>query len=79
MSPYSAPIVLAPKKTGELRFCVDYRKLNAMTVKDNYPIPRMDDILDRFYGAQYFTTLDLFSGYWQIKVRQNGAVHLSKM
>ncbi len=68
MSPYSAPVVLVKKKTGELRFCVDYRKLNAATIRDMYPIPRIEDIFDNFFGARYFTTLDLFSGYWQIKM-----------
>ncbi len=69
-SPYSAPVVLVKKKTGDLRFCVDYRKLNAATVKNKYPIPRMNNIFDNFFGAKYFTTLDLFSGYWQIKMRE---------
>ena len=69
-SPYSAPVVLVKKKTGDLRFCVDYRKLNAVTVKNKYPIPRINDIFDHFFGAKYFSTLDLFSGYWQIKMRE---------
>jgi hypothetical protein len=69
-SPYSAPVVLVKKKTGDLRLCVDYRKLNAATVKNKYPIPRMNNIFDNFFGAKYFTTLDLFSGYWQIKMRE---------
>ena len=67
-SPFAAPVVMVPKKGGELRFCIDYRKLNQATVKDSYPLPRIDDTIDALHGAQYFTTLDLFSGYWQIEI-----------
>ena len=56
------------KKNGEHCFCVDYRRLNATTKKDVYPLPRMDDALDRLGDAQYFSTIDLASGYWQVKV-----------
>ena len=69
-SPYRSPIVLAEKKDGKPRFCVDYRRLNKQTRKDPYPIPRIDETLDSFYGCQYFTTLDLFSGYWQVEIRE---------
>ena len=65
-SPYAAPIVLVRKKGGELRLCVDYRKLNSKTVADAYPIPRIQESFDALVGAQYFTTLDLASGYHQI-------------
>ena len=67
-SPYAAPVVMTTKKDGDPRFCVDYRKLNQVTVKDRYPLPRIDDTIDALHGAQFFTTLDLFSGYWQIEI-----------
>lgn len=69
-SPYSSSVVLVKKKSGDLRFCVDYRKLNSVTCKDRYPLPRIDDILDGLFGARYFSTLDLFSGFWQVKVKE---------
>ena len=65
-SQWSSPIVLAKKKDGTLRFCVDYRKLNKVTDRDSYPLPRMRDLFDKLSGAKYFTLLDLASGYWQI-------------
>ena len=67
-SPWSSPIVLVKKKDGSLRFCVDYRKLNSVTAKDSYPIPRIDDSLDLLGGSQWFSTLDLASGYWQVEL-----------
>src|SRR6266487_3209359 len=69
-SPWSFPVVIVKKKNGKLRFCVNYKPLNDVTKKDNYPLPRIDEILDSLNGAQWFTTLDLASGYWQIKVRE---------
>ena len=63
-SPWASPIVLVPKKDGSLRFCVDFRRLNAITRKDVYPLPRVEDILDTLGEAKYFTSLDLASGYW---------------
>jgi transposase InsO family protein len=67
-SEWAAPIVLAPKPDGSLRFCVDYRKLNEVTVRDSYPLPRMDDCLDSLGTAQIFTTLDANCGYWQLEI-----------
>ena len=67
-SPWVSPIVLVHKKDGTLRFCVDYRKLNGLTRKDAYPLPRIDDALDTLAGSKWFTTLDLISGYWQVEV-----------
>lgn len=67
-SPWSSPVVLVKKKDGSIRFCIDYRKLNHITRKDVYPLPRIDDTLDTLSGAKWFTTLDLLSGYWQVEV-----------
>ena len=67
-SPWSFPVLLVKKKDGTLRFCVDFRKLNEITKKDSYTLPRIDEILDSLGGMKYFSTLDLASGYWQIPI-----------
>ena len=65
-SPWASPIVLVDKKDGSKRFCVDLRALNRVVKKNSYPLPRIDDILASLDGSQYFWSLDLRSGYWQI-------------
>ena len=65
-SPWASPMVLVPKKNGTLRICIDYRKLNAVTRPDPFPIPRIDDLLDGMSSAKFVTTLDLARGYWQV-------------
>ena len=69
-SPWAFPVVMVPKKDGQIRVCVDYRKLNAITIPDRYPLPRMDDLLHAAKSTPYMSTLDLRSGYWQIKVAE---------
>ena len=67
-SPWVSAVVLVRKKTGELRFCIDLRKLNARTIKDAQTLPRIEDSLDSLGGAVIFTSLDLKSGYWQVEL-----------
>ena len=68
-SPYGAPVLFVGKKDGGLRMCVDYRALNDKTVKNRYPLPRIDDLLDELHGAQYFTSLDLQQAYHQLRLK----------
>ena len=69
-SPWACPIVLVRKKDGTLRFCCDWRRLNAVTRKDAMPLPRIDDMIDRLAKAKYFTKLDFTSGYYQVKLAE---------
>ena len=67
-SPWASPVVLVRKRDGTHRFCVDYRALNAVTKPDSFPLPRIDDLLDQLGSSKYFSTVDLASGFWQIRM-----------
>ena len=62
-SPWGAPVLFEKKKDGSMRKCIDYRELNKVTVKNKYPLPRIDDLFDQLQGASYFSKIDLRSGY----------------
>jgi hypothetical protein len=70
-SPWSSPVVLARKKDGSLRFCVDYRNLNQLTRMDAYPLPCINSCIDSLSGSRWFNTLDLASGYWQVEMEES--------
>lgn len=65
-SPWSSPCLLAPKSDGTLCFCTDFRKVNAVTVPDSFPLPRMEDCIDSIGPSRFITKLDLLKGYWQV-------------
>ena len=67
-SGWSFPVVLVPKKGGNVRLCVDYHRLNSATKVDNYPMPRIEDLIDRLGKARFISTIDLTKGYWQVPV-----------
>ena len=70
-SPWASPIVLVQKKDNSFRFSVDYLKLNEVTHKDAYPLPRIDDTLNTSASSKLFSTLDMLSGYWQDQVAED--------
>jgi hypothetical protein len=67
-SPWGAPVIFVPKKDGTQRLCVDYRALNEVTIKNKYPLPRINDLFDQLRGACVFSKIDLRSGYHQMKI-----------
>lgn len=69
-SPWSSPVLLVKKKDGSSRFCVDFRKLITVTKRSNYPLPSIEDILSYMGKSEYYTTLDLYSGFWQVPIRE---------
>ena len=69
-SPWGAPVLFVRKKDGSLRMCIDYRQLNKVTIKNRYPLPRIDDLFDQLQGAKCFSKIDLRSGYHQVRVRE---------
>lgn len=70
-SPWGAPILFVKKKDGSFRMCIDYRELNKLTVKNQYPPPRMDDLFDQLQGAKHFSKINLRSGYHQLRVHED--------
>ena len=70
-SPWGAPVLFVKKKDGSLRLCVDYRQLNRATIRNQYPLPRIDELFDQQQGSRVYSKIDLRSGYHQLKVREN--------
>jgi hypothetical protein len=70
-SSWGASVLFVKKKDGSMRMCVDYRSLNEVTIKNKYPLPRIDDLFDQLKGAKYFSKIDLRSGYHQLKIKNS--------
>jgi hypothetical protein len=70
-SPWGSPVLFAKKKDGTLRLCIDYRALNMATIKNKYPLPRINDLFDQLADAKVFSKIDLRSGYHQLKIRSS--------
>src|SRR3989337_1123076 len=70
-SPWGAPVLFVKKKDGTLRMCIDYRELNKLTIKNKYPLPRIDDLFDQLKGAANFSKIDLCSGYHQLRIKDS--------
>ena len=68
-SPWGAPILFVKKKDGSMRLCIDYHELNRVTIKNKYPLPRIDDLFDQLQGAQVFSKIDLCFGYHRLKIK----------
>ncbi|GJV80695.1 putative reverse transcriptase domain-containing protein [Tanacetum coccineum] len=75
-SSWGAPVLFVKKKDGALRMCIDYKELNKLTIKNRYPLPRIDDLFDQLQGARYFSKIDLRSGYHQLRSKDEHEVHL---
>jgi hypothetical protein len=70
ISPWGAPLLFVKKKDGSMRMCIDYQELNKVTIKNRYPLPRIDDLLDQLQGARVFPKVDLRSSYHQVRVKE---------
>ena len=76
ISPWGTPLLFVKKKNGTLRLCIDYRQLNKVTIKNKYPLPRIDDLFDQLKGASVFSKIDLRSGYHQLKIKETMSLKL---
>ncbi|KAJ8763148.1 hypothetical protein K2173_025533 [Erythroxylum novogranatense] len=78
-APYGAPVLFQKKQDGTLRMCIDYQALNKVTIKNKYPVPLIQDLMDRLLRAEVFTKLDLRSGYWQVANMEEHVEHLRRV